>query len=151
MSTTQMSFAEKMRSTSDLKKEEIEAMISQKLEERQSKEKERIHEVREKLFTTLTEKYHKLIARGINNAAVKGKREKYINFTRDDFKANCKGVGFPQEVQAAWLNEMCNPESKFLPVAEEDDNWWTKGDKMDFNGVEFKVWNNKVFTVVFTW
>ena len=151
MSTTQMSFAEKMRTTSTEKKAEMEAMIAEKVAAREAKQEERAAEVRDELFTTLTAKYHDTIKRGINNAARNGKREKFINFAREDFKANCHGVGFPQQVQAAWLQEMCDPESKYLPVAEEANEWWAEGDKMRFQGVEFDVWNNKAFTVVFTW
>ena len=151
MSTTQMTFAEKMRTTSTEKKAEIEAMIAEKVAAREARQEERAAEVRDELFTTLTAKYHDTIKRGINNAARNGKREKFINFAREDFKANCHGVGFPQQVQAAWLKEMCDPESKYLPVAEEANEWWAEGDKMHFQGVEFDVWNNKAFTVVFTW
>ena len=151
MSTTQMSFAEKMRSTSTEKKAEIEAMIAEKVAAREAKQEERAAEVRDELFTSLTAKYHDTIKRGINNAARNGKREKFINFARDDFKANCHGVGFPQQVQAAWLKEMCNPDSKYLPLAEEANDWWVEGEKMHFQGVDFDVWNNKAFTVVFSW
>ena len=151
MSTTQISFAEKMRTTSNEKKEEIEKMIAEKVAAREAKQEERAAEVRDELFTTLTAKYHDTIKRGINNAARNGKREKFINFAREDFKANCHGVGFPQEVQTAWLKEMCNPKSKYLPVAEDDNEWWSEGEKMHFQGVDFDVWNNKAFTVVFTW
>lgn len=151
MSTTQMSFAEKMRSTSTEKKAEIEAMIAEKVAAREVKQEERAAEVRDELFTSLTAKYHDTIKRGINNAARNGKREKFINFARDDFKANCHGVGFPQQVQAAWLKEMCNPDSKYLPLAEEANDWWVEGEKMHFQGVDFDVWNNKAFTVVFSW
>ena len=151
MSTTQMSFAEKMRTTSTEKKAEIEAMIAEKVAAREAKQEERAAEVRDELFTALTAKYHDTIKRGINNAARNGKREKFINFAREDFKANCHGVGFPQQVQAAWLKEMCNPESKYLPLAEEANEWSSEGEKMHFQGVDFDVWNNKAFTVVFTW
>ncbi len=151
MSTTQMSFAEKMRSTSTEKKAEIEAMIAKKVAARDAKNNERAAEVRNELFTSLTDKYHDTIKRGISNAARYGKQEKYINFSRDDFKANCRGVGFPQQVAEEWLKEMCNPDSKYLPVAEEENAWWGEGEKMHFQGVEFVVWNNKAFTIVFTW
>lgn len=151
MSTTQISFAEKMRATSTEKKAEIETMIAEKVATRESKQQDRSAEVRDKLFTSLTAKYHDTIKRGINNAARNGKREKFINFARDDFKANCHGVGFPQQAQADWLKEMCNPDSKYLPIAEEANDWWVEGEKMHFQGVEFDVWNNKAFTVVFSW
>lgn len=151
ITTKNMSFAEKMRSTSDEKKSEIEAIIAEKVAMREAIREEQVATVRNELFTILTAKYHDIIKRGIKNAARNGKREKYINFAREDFKANCHGVGFPQEVQEAWLNEMCNPGSKYLPVAGDDNEGWSEGDKMHFEGVEFNVWNNKAFTVVFKW
>lgn len=151
MTTKNISFAEKMRSTSDEKKSEIEAIISEKVAMREAIREEQVVTVRNELFTILTAKYHDIIKRGIKNAACKGKHEKFINFAREDFKANCRGVGFPQQVQADWLEEMCNPDSKYLPIAEEANEWWTEGEKMHFQGVEFDVWNNKAFTVVFKW
>lgn len=156
-SNNQITFAEKMRTTSDNKKSEIEKLIEEKYNERMLKQQTRITEVRDQLFTTLTAKYHDTIKKGINNAATTAKREKYINFSRDDFRANCHGVGFPQQVMADWLKEMCDPESIYVPVAEEDvydkNNKiiWNKGCKMHFQGVSYDVWNNKAFTTVFTW
>ncbi len=150
MTTAQNSFAEKMRTTSTKKRAEIEAMIAVKVATRMEKEKH-AKEVRDDLFTNLTAKYHDTIKRGIYNAARNGKRNKYINFVREDFKANFPGVGFPQQVQADWLNEMCNPDSIYLPVAQEANEWWEDGEKMHFKGVDFDVWNNKAFTVLFSW
>ena len=46
MTTTEMSFAEKMRTTSDEKRAEIEAIISEKVASRQAKQDERVAEVR---------------------------------------------------------------------------------------------------------
>ena len=147
----QESFADKMRNTSENKKSEIEKLIEEKYNERVAKQKTRAAEVRDVLFTTLTNKYHDTIKKGINNAAKSGERVKYINFTRDDFRANCHGVGFPQQVMADWLKEMCDPESIYIPIATEDNEWWKKGTKMHFLGVKYEVWNNKAFTAVFSW
>ena len=146
-----MSFAEKIRTTSLEKKNEIEEVIARKVAAKEAKHSERIVEVRDQLFAKLTDKYHETIKRGINNAVRNGKQEKYINFSRDDFKANCNGVGFPQQVQEDWLKEMCNPDSKYLPLATETNEFWHEGEKMHFQGVDFDVWNNKAFTVVFKW
>ena len=146
-----MSFANKMRTTSEDKKAEIETLIADKVAARKVNQDERVVEVRDEMFTALTSKYHDTIKRGIDNAARNGKREKYMNFARDDFKANCHGLGFPQQVQTDWLKEMCNPDSKYLPIAEDSSDGWAEGDKMHFQGVEHNVWNNKAFTVVFTW
>ena len=108
--------------------------------------------IRDELFVSATAKYHDTIKRGINNAASKGLTVRRINFDRDHFKANCNGGGYPSAVLTDWLAEMCNPDSKYLPIAEEDNgNGWGVGDKMHFEGVKCDVWNNKAFTVVFTW
>ena len=146
-----MSFAEKMHTTSVDKKAEIEAVIAEKIAAREANQKERVNQVRDQLFSQLTAKYHDTLTRGIYNAARNGKQQKFINFAREDFKANCSGMGFPHEVKSDWLSEMCNPDSKYLPVAEDSNKWWAKGEKMHFQGIDFKVWNNKAFTVVFTW
>ena len=148
---SKMNFADKIRVTSEEKKAQIDAVVQEKLRLRNEEQLARSDDVRTQLFKDLTNKYHDTIRRGIGNAANNGKREKYINFARDDFKANCHGVGFPQEVQAAWLNEMCNPLSDFLPLATESSEWWSVGEKMHFHGVTFNVWNNKAFTVHFSW
>ena len=145
------SFDEKIRVATNEKKDEIEKATEEKNAAREKMIKERAEEVRTDMFNKLTAKYHDTIKRGICNEAKKGKNVKYINFARDDFKANCQGLGFPQQLKTNWLNEMCNPESEFLPTAKEDDEWWSAGDKMHFQGVTFDVWNNKAFTVVFKW
>ena len=41
-------------------------------------------------------------------------KEKYINFDRNQFKANYPGLPIPAEVKKLWLAEMCNPNSKYL-------------------------------------
>ena len=101
-------------------------------------------EVRDELFTALTEKYLVEVRGSILRAAHKGYREKYINFSRDDFKANFPGLGNPAEVQRAWLTEMCNPTSKYMKT-DEDGNYLT------LEGIEADVWNNQKFTTLFKW
>ena len=100
-------------------------------------------EVRDELFAFITEKYLIDVRESIFRAAKKGAREKYINFNRDDFKANFPGMGTPAQVQRAWLTEMCNPESKY--IIEND------GKKLTLEGIEADVWNNSKFTTKFTW
>ena len=139
-----MSFIEQMQALSIEKDNEIKKIAEEKEAARKEKEMERITHIKHQLMQTLTEKYHKSILIGIQNASKQGKREKYIKFDRTDFKANCKGLGFPQQVEAMWLEEMCNPESSYLP--EDDD-----GNKKHFKGIEYKIWNNAKFTTHFTW
>ena len=139
-----MSFIEQMQALSIEKGNEIKKIAEEKEAARKEKQMARIAEVKHQLMQTLTEKYHNSIIVGLRNASAKGKRKKYINFNRDDFKANCGMLGYPPMVKRAWLEEMCNPESKYLP--KDDD-----GNPMHLSGIEFNIWNNKAFTVVFTW
>ena len=68
------------------------------------------------------------------------------NFKREDFKANCPGLGGVAAFQLLWLNEITNPESEYL--IEDPDN---KGEKINLSGVKFSIWNNSSFTTVFSW
>ena len=102
-------------------------------------------DVRNDLFTALTDKYLVDVRESILRAAKKGLREKYINFNREDFKANFPGLGTPAEVQREWLIEMCNPESKYMLESVQD------GTKLTLEGINADVWNNAKFTTVFKW
>jgi len=98
------------------------------------------------MYKELTDKYHKIIKNGIVSAAKKGKREKYINFDRNDFKANCPGLGYPKDMQQNWLDEVItNPSSDFLPRYYDTDM------PEHLNGLNYEIWNNKNFTTKFTW
>jgi hypothetical protein len=100
----------------------------------------------EELFKFLTNKYHKLIKDGITDSANKGKREKYINFDRNDFKANFPSLGYPNEVQKRWLEQVItNPSSSILPMNESNDI------PDHLNGLNYEIWNNKAFTTHFSW
>ena len=96
------------------------------------------------LFKILSDKYLITIHNAIKHAAQNGKRSKYINFTRDDFKANCPGLGGTVAFQALWLSEITNPNSKYLV---EDSN----GNKIHISGIKYDIWNNGSFTTVFSW
>jgi len=106
--------------------------------------KKRQEQVKDNLFNILSDKYLITIHNGIKYAAQNGKREKYINFIRDDFKANCPGLGGTVAFQALWLSEITNPNSKYLL---EDSN----GDKIHISGIKYNIWNNGSFTTVFSW
>ena len=131
-----MSFASKMAELS-LKSEKTMA-------EESSSHAERMEKIKDEKFKELTEKYISDILGGIARSAARGYREKYINFSRDDFKANCKGLGFPNEFQRLWLTEMTDPSSKYL-INEED------GNPICLDGITFEIWNNGAFTTVFKW
>jgi hypothetical protein len=134
-----MSFADKMRNIS-----KAESKISEKKKLSEEELAARMEKIKDEKFKFLTEKYLDTILRGIENAARKGLNEKYINFSRDDFKANCKGLGFPNQFQGKWLDEMKNPESAYLPTLED-------GSKPSLEGISFDIWNNSAFTTHFTW
>tara|TARA_X000000368_G_scaffold107759_1_gene83711 strand:+ start:76 stop:483 length:408 start_codon:yes stop_codon:yes gene_type:complete len=135
-----MSFAEQMKYISITSKQQQEAKnlaYHENLKKRQE-------QVKDNLFNILSDKYLITIHNGIKYAAQNGKREKYINFIRDDFKANCPGLGGTVAFQALWLSEITNPNSKYLL---EDSN----GDKIHISGIKYNIWNNGSFTTVFSW
>ena len=139
-----MSFIEQMKSLSI--EEDTKLKKEKEIKEKAIKDKEekRKEDVKHELMIKLTRKYHGSIKRGIENASKQGKREKYINFDRNEFKANCKGLGFPQEIEKMWLEEMCNPESPYLPSDENEV-------KIHFQGISYNIWNNTSFTTHFKW
>ena len=139
-----MSFIEQMQALSIEKDNAIKKIAEEKEAARKEKEMKQISHTKNQLMQALTDKYHKSILIGIQNASKQGKREKYINFDREDFKANCKGLGFPKQVEMMWLEEMCTSESSYLP--EDDD-----GNKKHFKGIKYNIWNNAKFTTHFTW
>jgi len=102
---------------------------------------------KDELFDFLTKKYHAKIKRSIMSAAQRGSKEKFMNFEKDDFKANCEGLGFPKDVQRLWLKEVIlnKDEDKFLSVDE------ITGERDHLNGINFEIWNNAKFTTRFHW
>lgn len=128
---------------------ETSAERSKIVEEEQSEKQKRFEESKAKrldeIMTRLTEKYHPLLKKGLNQAAHAGRREKYMNFERDDFKANFPTLGTPGEMAMRWLQEMVKEDSKYLPFREGTE------DREHFKGLEFDVWNNKAFTIHLKW
>ena len=119
-------------------------------EERAEKQK-RFEEARDKrlddMMVKLTEKYHHLLKKGLEQAAHGGRREKYMNFERDDFKANFPTLGTPADMASRWLCEVVTEDSKYLPFKEGSDD----KEREHFKGLQFDVWNNGAFTIHFTW
>tara|TARA_Y100000591_G_C21723762_1_gene640220 strand:- start:166 stop:576 length:411 start_codon:yes stop_codon:yes gene_type:complete len=136
-----MSFAEQIRSLT------LEADTTNSHNKSESPEEfeARIARIRDEKYTFLTDKYFEIIMRGITNAAKSGKSARYINFDRNDFKANCKGLGYPNQFQKAWLEELQKPDSKYLT------RFNTTEVKISLEGITFDIWNNKAFTTVFKW
>lgn len=98
------------------------------------------------IFQKATTKYLIEVRESIIRAAKKGVKEKYINFDRNQFKANYPGLPVPAEIKKLWLAEMCNPNSKYLI---ENPN--QPGKKVSLEGITYEVWNNFNFTVKFQW
>ena len=103
-------------------------------------------EKKENIFKLLTEKYHSIIKNEITFAAHNGKREKYINFDKNDFKVNFPTLGYPKDIQKEWLDEVItNPASDLLPRTYDNDM------PEHFYGLNYEIWNNRNFTTRFTW
>ena len=135
-----MSFASKMVEMSI----ENGSKIKEEIEAKAAKHAEHLINVKDEKFKFLTEKYLNDILAGIERAAKKGYREKYMNFDREDFKANCKGLGYPNEFQRMWLDEVSKPDSPYI-FKDKD------GIPKCLEGIEASIWNNGAFTTVFKW
>ena len=138
-----MSFAQKLYNITASSQD----VISQRKEKKEAKKKAFLKKKQaryDELMHLLTKKYAKSTYDSIIQAAQNGYAEKYINFHRDDFKANFPGLGNPSQVQRSWLNEMMDPKSKYL--IDDDD-----GNPLLFDGIYYDVWNNGSFTTYFSW
>jgi hypothetical protein len=143
-----MSFAKKLyhitASSQDVRKEKKEAKKKAFLKKKQARYDELMH--------FLTKKYAKSTYDSLVQAAQKGYAEKYINFHRDDFKANFPGLGNPSQVQRSWLNEMMDPKSKYLINDDGNPEFLLGlGPVLLFDGIYYDVWNNGSFTTYFSW
>ena len=139
-----MSFADQMKSIAIISEQEQQANNLERQKIKEEKLKKRQAEVKEERFKALSEKYLKSIHDGIKRAAEKGKTEKYINLKREDFKANCPGLGGVVAFQNLWLSEVANPDSQYLVEDSE-------GNKIHISGIKWDIWNNGAFTTVFSW
>jgi hypothetical protein len=121
---------------------QIKAVETSKMELKVKSDKRK-----DELFDFLTKKYHAKIKRSIMSAAQRGSKEKFMNFEKDDFKANCEGLGFPKDVQRLWLKEVIlnKDEDTYLPIDE------MTGMRDHLHGINFEVWNNAKFTTRFYW
>lgn len=135
-------FVDKLILISNEVKLQKEKLFEEKIKKFEKQKLER----KDELFIFLTDKYHNLIKEGITHAAKNGKREKYMNFKKNDFKANYPSLGYPCDVQEAWLSEVItNPASIYLPRTVEDDM------PEHMYGLKYEIWNNTNFTTRFFW
>ncbi len=164
-----MSFAQELADTAIKRAKSIQDMNIKKIKEFEEAKFYRENE----LMTNLTKKYHSLVKKALwDSALIAGKREKYMNFEREDFKANFPGLGTPKDVCQRWLSEMTKINSPYLPfkplplstnwgsdpsfeniaaLADSQFSVSTPPTKDHFAGINFDVWNNKNFTIHFTW
>lgn len=162
-----MSFAQELADTAIKRAKAIQDMHIQKIKEF---EEAKFNREKELMFA-LTHKYHPLVKNALwNSALIAGKREKYMNFDREDFKANFPGLGTPRDVCQRWLSEMTKIDSPYLPIKPPEYDWdykppfenmahladsqfsvSTPPPKDHFAGIKYDVWNNAKFTIHFTW
>jgi len=91
--------------------------------------------------------HHGKLKKANEGAAEHGEYVKYMNFPREDFKANHNGFGKPEQVQSLWLREMTNPKSKYLKVTDG----FVREDLECLEGLTWDIWGNGAFTTVFKW
>ena len=155
-----MSFANELALTSIKTAKAIQDFHMKKLREFEKKKNIRENE----LMIYLTKKYHPIIKQALwNSAYITGNREKYMNLDYNDFKANFPELGNPAAVCRRWLTEMTKEDSPYIPyklpsgldclsaLADAQYNVIEPPKKDHFAGIQFNVWNNKAFTVHFTW
>ena len=128
---------------------QVKATVSQNEKFEKEKENEILkqkifEEKKDALMCVLTELYHEKLRKAISQAASKGERIKFMNFTYDDFNCKFRGIGKPAKVQSLWLSEMTNPESKYLKIDDGED-------LVCFEGLIWNIWGNAKFTTVFEW
>ena len=102
--------------------------------------KQRQNKVKHEMFVKLTNKYYWLIVESIKYASMNARTYKYINFCREDFKANFPGVGNPVLIQEQWLDELIKENSKYIPLGGKS-----------LIGLQYNIWNNRSFTTVLIW
>ena len=117
-----------------------DTIITKEREEKEKKFIEEQEKVKHELFLKLSKKYYNLIAEAIRLASLSGRTYKYMNFYREDFKANFAGLGNPVKIQEGWLNELCKEGSPYI----------LENGKC-LKGLKFTIWNNRSFTTVFKW
>ena len=101
----------------------------------------------DKMFE-LTSIYYDDLKKAIEFKSEKGLRELYYNLSWDHFKFNLPNTGKPSKMCAVWLSQMCNPESMYLCEGVQNG---VISYRDNFQGLHFDIWNNKAFTVHFTW
>ena len=129
------SFGEELLRTSNINRIRIE----EEKEDKQRKFMIKVENRYEELMEFLTNKYYEQLVSCLKYNAKNGKNEAYMNFTYEDFKANMPTLGKPRQIQSKWLDEMKNPDSRYL------------NGRRPLQDISFDCWGNGAFTVHFTW
>jgi len=136
-----MAFIAEMRDIAVIRATQLEYECLERVKFFNKEKGNREHE----LMELLTDKYYESVKNAIKYASEWGLREKYMNFDREDCKANFPTLGSPVEVLNRWLKEMTTPKSQYIPVDS------VLLIQIDLHGLKYDVWNNCAFTVKFTW
>ena len=131
-----MSFVSELRESVDKARPDIE--------KKEAAKRERIKLAKEKLFYHLSEKYLEDIHSAIIRAKYHGKSEQHMNHDRFDFKTNVAGIGTPAQLMREWIEEVKNPNSKFVITD-------IHGNSINLSGINAYVWNNRKFTTEYSW
>ena len=129
------SFGEELLRTSNINRIRIE----EEKEDKQRKFMIKVENRYKELMKFLTNKYYEQLVSCLKYNAKNGKNEAYMNFTYEDFKANMPTLGKPRQIQSKWLDEMKNPDSRYL------------NGRRPLQDITFDCWGNGAFTVHFTW
>lgn len=108
------------------------------------KKNEEIRLAKDKLFEKLSNLYLENIHLGIDNAKKNGKNKKVMNQNREDFKINILRSYKPIDLLREWINEIKNPNSRFLIKSKT-------GKNLCLEGIDIFVWNNRNLTTEFSW
>jgi|TARA_B100000787_G_scaffold169935_2_gene162988 cyclopropane fatty-acyl-phospholipid synthase-like methyltransferase len=103
--------------------------------------------IKHQKFLFLTDKYFDSIVSIIKRSSNYGYRKVFHKFDKNDFKANFRGLGYPNEFIKLWLDELTDYESGYLPVDEENQTI------ISLQGIDHHVvfYNNNNITIKFQW
>lgn len=104
--------------------------------------------IKHEKYLFLTNKYYLDIITKISLAKGAGKKQQFINFEREYFKAGSKGLGFPKDFQRSWLNEVILNGNNIYTKNYYDNDKYLCEVLLD---VKVDIWNNGAFTSVFSW
>ena len=140
--------ANKWNSIYDELKEVEKTIYTQEKKETPSEFIARQNNIKHEKYLFLTNKYYLDIITKISLAKGSGKKEKFMNFNRDDFKAGSKGLGFPKEFQRSWLNDVVFNGNNIYTEKYYNSDPCLCEVLLD---VKADIWNNGNFTTHFTW